>query len=70
MDVASVVEVAPDAVSVEVAVSLALPCPDWGEVDEVAVDVDALSIGTMEGLASMMTVLVDVAVRPDWSVAM
>jgi hypothetical protein len=35
----------------------------------VAGVVDASSAGTIEGLASMMTVRVDVAVRPDWSVA-
>ena len=31
--------------------------------------VDASSVGTIEGLASMMTVRVEVEVRPDWSVA-
>jgi hypothetical protein len=39
-----------------------LPCSDWDEVE-----VAASSVGTIEG-ASMMTVRVDVAVRPDWSV--
>jgi hypothetical protein len=39
----------------------------YGEV-EVACDVEASSEGTIEG-ASMMTVLVEVEVRPDWSVA-
>jgi hypothetical protein len=38
---------------------------------EVASVVEALSAGMIEGAtaASMMTVLVDVAVRPFWSVA-
>jgi hypothetical protein len=37
----------------------------------VAVDFDALTVGTIEGAAagSMMTVPVDVEMRPDWSVA-
>ena len=37
----------------------------------VGVVVEAASVGTIEGVAagSMMTVLVDVAVRPFWSVA-
>jgi len=34
----------------------------------VAIDVDASAVGTIEG-AWMMTVLVLVEVRPDWSVA-
>jgi hypothetical protein len=60
-DVASVVEVACVLLAsvaldaVEVAVSVALPCPDWDESELAG--------------ASMMTVHVDVAVRPDWSVA-
>jgi len=38
---------------------------------EMAFVVEASVVGTMEGTAagSMMTVRVDVAVRPDWSVA-
>ena len=51
--------------SVVVASVVAVPCPA-GSV--VVVD-DASAVGAIEGLASMMTVLVDVAVRPDWSVA-
>ena len=54
--VASVVEAElPAPVVVDEAVSVALPCPDWDELELVG--------------ASMMTVRVEVAVRPDWSVA-
>ena len=35
----------------------------------VAAVVDAAPVRMTEGLASMMTVRVEVAVRPDWSVA-
>jgi hypothetical protein len=52
-EVASVVDA--ETVVAEVAVLLLLPCPDWDESE-------------LEG-ASMMTVRVEVEVRPDWSVA-
>jgi hypothetical protein len=35
----------------------------------VVVVVEASATGTIEGAVLMMTVLVDVEVRPDWSVA-
>jgi hypothetical protein len=43
-------------------------CVGVVEAEVVAV-VDASSVGTIDGLASMMTVRVEVDVRPFWSVA-
>jgi hypothetical protein len=57
VEVASVVVAVSDA-GVELAVPLA----------PLVVLVVAVSVGTIDG-ASMMTVLVEVAVRPDWAVA-
>ncbi len=49
-------------------VSLLLPYPDCGEGEVIGVD-DASSVGTVDGLDSIMMVRVLVEVRPDWSVS-
>jgi len=54
-----------DAVSAELAVP---PAAESVAVAEVSAVVEASLVGAIEGLSSMMTVLVDVAVRPVLSV--